>query len=251
MHPDFAQLVTYFAAKKAKKFKDVEKFYHMISHSEKHSNKKIDGNIDGYRKFTFKNMVRVYPNSLDIFSANYNPLLHWSAGAQMVALNCQTVDINLLINKAHFALNGNCGWVLKPAHLRQSGLVKPGSLCITILFANLDVDSAKTIISPKLKVSICGYEPGKEMKPKSTKEVESLNPIWSETISLQTAHPELLFIQFKVLSGVELMAQYTVSNRGLQRGFSCIHLETGEGKEIPNAKLFVFVSDNDIPETSI
>ena len=39
----------------------------------------------------------------------------------MVALNYQTPDLGMQINQGLFRLNGGCGYVLKPAWLREGG----------------------------------------------------------------------------------------------------------------------------------
>jgi len=69
-------------------------------------------------------MSRTYPAGSRVDSSNYNPLLAWSTGCQMVALNFQTHDNFLLLNDGRFRENGNCGYVLKPPSLlmlRQNG----------------------------------------------------------------------------------------------------------------------------------
>ena len=48
-----------------------------------------------------------------IQSSNYNPIMYWNVGAQMVALNYQTRDNNWKINMGMFQQNGGCGYVLK------------------------------------------------------------------------------------------------------------------------------------------
>lgn len=40
-------------------------------------------------RFTQKNIVRVFPKGTRIDSSNYNPLIGWVHGAQMVAFNMQ------------------------------------------------------------------------------------------------------------------------------------------------------------------
>lgn len=40
-------------------------------------------------RFTQQNILRVYPKGVRINSSNYNPLIGWSHGAQMVAFNMQ------------------------------------------------------------------------------------------------------------------------------------------------------------------
>jgi len=46
--------------------------------------------------------------------------IFWGAGVQMVALNFQTPDVAMQINQGKFEYNGNCGYLLKPDHLRSS-----------------------------------------------------------------------------------------------------------------------------------
>ena len=57
-------------------------------------------------------LVRVYPAGMRIDSSNFNPLLVWSCGIQMVAMNYQTSDPNLHMHNSLFA--GSNGYVLKP-----------------------------------------------------------------------------------------------------------------------------------------
>ena len=62
-------------------------------------------------------MSRTYPAGSRLDSSNYNPLLAWSMGCQMVALNFQTQDAFLRLNDGRFRENGNWGYVLKPSSL--------------------------------------------------------------------------------------------------------------------------------------
>ncbi|KAL3315661.1 Phospholipase C gamma [Cichlidogyrus casuarinus] len=54
---------------------------------------------------------RIYPKGLRLDSSNYDPVFHWSVGAQMVALNVQTHDRSHQLNQGRFMLNGGCGWI--------------------------------------------------------------------------------------------------------------------------------------------
>jgi phosphatidylinositol phospholipase C delta len=40
-------------------------------------------------RFTQRNILRVYPKGTRVNSSNYNPLIGWMHGAQMVAFNMQ------------------------------------------------------------------------------------------------------------------------------------------------------------------
>lgn len=43
-------------------------------------------------RFTQKNILRVYPKGIRFDSSNYNPMIGWTHGAQMVALNMQVIS---------------------------------------------------------------------------------------------------------------------------------------------------------------
>ena len=68
---------------------------------------------------TERQLVRTYPKGTRFDSSNYDPLLMWKCGVQMVALNFQYPDIYMHLNQGFFRLNGGCGYVLKPAVMRK------------------------------------------------------------------------------------------------------------------------------------
>lgn len=59
-------------------------------------------------------LMRTYPAGMRIDSSNFNPVIFWSFGIQMAALNYQTEDIAMQLNTAMFEINGKCGFVSKP-----------------------------------------------------------------------------------------------------------------------------------------
>ena len=68
---------------------------------------------------TERQLVRTYPKGTRFDSSNYDPLVMWRCGIQMVALNFQYPDIYMHLNQGFFRLNGGCGYVLKPAVMRM------------------------------------------------------------------------------------------------------------------------------------
>ncbi|KAL1882989.1 hypothetical protein VTK73DRAFT_511 [Phialemonium thermophilum] len=65
-------------------------------------------------------LMRVYPNGSRISSNNFNPLIYWKRGVQMVALNWQTFDLGMQLNHAMFSSGTDqSGYVLKPIELRE------------------------------------------------------------------------------------------------------------------------------------
>jgi hypothetical protein len=55
--------------------------------------------------------IRIYPHGTSVDSSNYNPVLAWKMGIQLVALNFQTDDSAMSINDGRFRENGCCGYV--------------------------------------------------------------------------------------------------------------------------------------------
>lgn len=64
-------------------------------------------------------LSRVYPSPMRIDSSNMNPQDLWKCGCQIVSMNFQTAGLMMDLNTAWFRQNGNCGYVLRPAIMRQ------------------------------------------------------------------------------------------------------------------------------------
>ena len=77
-------------------------------------------------------MSRIFPDGLRVLSDNFNPILGWSAGCQLIALNFQKADLDLRLNDGRFRTNGNCGYILKPQNMLEDenmeSLLEPVSL---------------------------------------------------------------------------------------------------------------------------
>ena len=91
-----------------------DKCYETSSFTETNAQKWIEKEGAAFVQHTMTKNVRIYPKGTRIFSANYLPVTHWSAGAQMVALNYQTAGPSIHLNAALFRDNGRVGFVLKP-----------------------------------------------------------------------------------------------------------------------------------------
>lgn len=64
-------------------------------------------------------LSRVYPSPMRIDSSNMNPQDLWKCGCQIVSMNFQTAGLMMDLNTAWFRQNGSCGYVLRPAIMRQ------------------------------------------------------------------------------------------------------------------------------------
>jgi phosphatidylinositol phospholipase C, delta len=77
--------------------------------------------ISSYKsRFTQRNLLRIFPRSTRITSSNYNPLMGWRYGVQMVAANMQGHGRKLWLTQGMFRANGGCGYVKKPDALMRS-----------------------------------------------------------------------------------------------------------------------------------
>lgn len=69
--------------------------------------------------FTKHTLTRVRPSSVRLDSSNPNPQGYWKGGLQLVALNQQTPGAMLDLHRGRFSQNGGCGYVLRPAVMRD------------------------------------------------------------------------------------------------------------------------------------
>mmetsp|Transcript_17847 Transcript_17847/g.42100 ORF Transcript_17847/g.42100 Transcript_17847/m.42100 type:complete len:904 (+) Transcript_17847:89-2800(+) len=67
-----------------------------------------------WQEYNINHLTRTYPKGARVNSSNYNPILAWATGSQVVALNFQTPDMPLMINDGRFLENRRCGYILKP-----------------------------------------------------------------------------------------------------------------------------------------
>ncbi|KAJ7206515.1 1-phosphatidylinositol-4,5-bisphosphate phosphodiesterase 1 [Mycena pura] len=95
---------------------------HMFSLSETTANKMVRSSaVLDLVKHNRTHLVRIYPKGTRLSSSNYLPHNYWAAGAQLVAINWQTLDLGYVMNHAMFQRNGGAGYVLKPRALRLAG----------------------------------------------------------------------------------------------------------------------------------
>ncbi|KAJ2802389.1 Phospholipase C, delta 3a, partial [Coemansia guatemalensis] len=122
--PELSELIVYC---KAAHFEGFEEGYpepafdRVISVSESTSNQLIRQRPKQYIWYNAVQMTRVYPSFSRFTSTNYNPISHWAAGCQLVAMNFQTYDRNMQIYEAMFRRLGSYGLVPKPRHLCDVG----------------------------------------------------------------------------------------------------------------------------------
>jgi phosphatidylinositol phospholipase C, delta len=191
---------------------------HMHSIGESKINKILAGGPDNiymlWRQYNEFHMTRTYPAGTRVDSSNYNPLLAWSTGCQLVALNFQTSDQPLILNDSMFRQNDGCGYVLKPpAVLGRSSVDSNRKLFIRVLSGSClpKPYGAKSgeVVDPYVVVTLHDTEIDKDSKilkynqTKHTTSVISNNgfcPVWNEGQSSEFIinFPDVAFIQFSL-----------------------------------------------------
>ncbi|XP_010483467.1 PREDICTED: phosphoinositide phospholipase C 1 [Camelina sativa] len=95
-------------------------------------------------KFTQRNLLRIFPKTTRFDSSNYDPIIGWIHGAQMVAFNMQSQGRFLWMMQGMFKANGGCGYVKKPDVLLTNG---PGGEIFDPCSQNLPI---KTTLKVKI-----------------------------------------------------------------------------------------------------
>lgn len=201
-------------------------------------------------------LIRSYPAGLRIDSSNFNPVFFWSFGMQMVALNYQTEDLPMHINRAMFEQTNNHGYVCKPSimwnrsHLmyrRFNPLEKEfDGLHTTQIVINVVsgqyLNQNNLLSSPYIEIEIIGI-PGDCCKRK-TKAImrNAFNPIWNETFYFRVNFIDLAFIRFAVYDseGGFMLAQRVMSIKSLRSGYRHVCLRSSTNLLLNMASLFIY-----------
>lgn len=239
--PELASL-TLFHGHKLKTFEESHRTltYYMHSFSESKVRSKCRHGLSlQWTKYNQRHMSRTYPAGSRLDSSNYNPMLAWSVGCQMVALNFQTQDAYLRLNDGRFRENGNCGYVLKPSSLLLKDSLgqssNPVLLTITVLSGNC-LPKPKGLrsgdcIDPYVKATVYDVVNGdKETIVSQMSGVAISNgffPIWGqETFSFTVDSWSVAMLQLTVFDKLkeEFIASSSIPISCLRRGIRCIKL---------------------------
>ncbi|KAI4594914.1 Phospholipase C [Pestalotiopsis sp. 9143b] len=211
--------------------------YHILSFMEGtfKSNTKTKELKDQLYRHNMRYMMRVYPQYSRLSSNNFNPLMYWRKGVQMAALNWQTFDLGMQLNRAMF--NGGIdqsGYVLKPHSMREIRMLPDGlpaeavgKLVRKNVTFSIDVISAQQLMRPGNLAANRSLDPYVEVevfhandkrdKNDSTVGVPAptdsplkrttsvvrengFNPVFDEKMKFRitTKYPELVFIRWSV-----------------------------------------------------
>jgi phosphatidylinositol phospholipase C delta len=175
-------------------------------------------------------MIRVYPDPNRVDSSNFDPLKCWGHGLQMVALNYQTDDFHMSLNRALF--HGSGGYVLKsqpePKQIRMQVdiLMVRGSSKLDPIYVEIELLAPNTL-SPRVRTTT--------MPAQGTDIVFDQNL----TVSIETKYPRLAFLQWSVKteSGVQ-MSSGLAKVDSLRKGYRLLPLRGKSRSDMRDGELF-------------
>ncbi|KAM9440235.1 1-phosphatidylinositol 4,5-bisphosphate phosphodiesterase delta-1b [Clarias gariepinus] len=225
-----------------------------VNLAEKSANKYIHHNVD--------KLSRVYPSgAARTNSSNFNPVPLWNAGCQIVALNVQTPSAEMDLNQGLFSQNGQSGYILKPAYLRdkesefdpitltRGPWLKHVTLHVMVISAQQLPkvnEKLNSIVDPLVRVEIYGVPADTAKKETHHIENNGFNPMWNENFKFDLHVPELALVRFVVedydhVSSNDFVCQCTVPFTSLQDGYRHVPLYDQNGDVLPSARLFVHI----------
>jgi phosphatidylinositol phospholipase C delta len=147
---------------------DAKKFNHIFSFMES-SFSRHSRTREAKMALDLHNMrylMRVYPDGIRLSSSNFDPLIYWRRGVQMAALNWQTNDLGMQLNRAMFeGGTDSSGYCLKPDALRGiqvspfNSNIAEGKKKRTRVSFSIDILSAQQLMRP------ANLHPSKSMNP--------------------------------------------------------------------------------------
>jgi len=171
-------------------------------------------------------LSRIYPPGTYVNSENMLPMLHWSYGAQMVALNYQTMDTGMLLHEGMFReQNGGYGYVLKPSSLmggKAAGEEASFVLTVTIVSGHFlpkpRGEEHLENINPLVVLSLYGKDGDVRRHETSCIAGNGFSPEWYEGFDFEIVQDDVAIITFEVF---HKMVKRTAGNAGPRKLVAC------------------------------
>ncbi|XP_073293132.1 phosphoinositide phospholipase C 2-like [Primulina huaijiensis] len=212
-------------------------------------------------RFTERNLLRVYPKGIRFDSSNYNPLIGWMHGAQMVAFNMQGYGRSLWLMHGMFKANGGCGYVKKPDFLLKAGpdgkVFEPKDMLPIKVTLRVTVfmgegwyyDFKKThfdAYSPPdfyARLGIAGV-PGDTVMKKTKALEDNWIPNWDEVFEFPLRAPELALLRIEVheydmSEKDDFAGQTCLPVSELRKGIRAVPLHSEKGDKYNSVKLLM------------
>ncbi|XP_076851663.1 inactive phospholipase C-like protein 2 isoform X1 [Brachyhypopomus gauderio] len=240
-----------------------QKHWEMCSFNEVDANRFANEFPEDFVCYNKRFLSRVFPTPMRIDASNMNPQDFWKCGCQIVAMNYQTPGLMMDLNLGWFRQNGNCGYVLRPAIMREevsyfSANARDSLPGVSAQLLHIKVISGQhlpkprgsaakgDVVEPYIYVEIHGIPADCAEQRTKTVTQNGDNPIFDESFEFQINLPELAILRFVVLDddyiGDEFIGQYTIPFECLQPGYRHVPLQSLTGEFLPNTTLFVHVA---------
>lgn len=201
-------------------------------------------------------LMRTYPAGMRIDSSNFNPVIFWSFGIQMAALNYQTEDTSMQLNIAMFETNGKCGYVSRPnvmwdrSHVmyrrfnpwdKEFDGLHSSQIVINIVSGQY-VCPSNVNLSTYVEVEIIGIPVDCNKQKTKIIQKNALNPIWNDTFHFRVMFHDLTFLRFSVMDGTSnhLLAQRILPLKSLRPGYRHLRLRSSQNKPLNMSTLFIY-----------
>ncbi|ORC90769.1 phospholipase c-like protein [Trypanosoma theileri] len=227
------------------------KYYNVQSYTEAQMRTLFRNSKEKIQLQNTRMLSRVYPKGTRVTSSNYDPMIPWSAGCQLVALNFQTWDEPHRLNHGMFAQNNRAGYVLKPSFLiNPQSRDKPTAYTLRV-----KIISGVQIPRPKLRVSGDAVDPYVRLKiygattktSVQTKTVwnNGLKPVWDESFNLSGDSVELDIMTITVIDGNvgkdEEICGASIPLKHLRNGYRAVTMQLStDGVTLQTARVFCY-----------
>jgi len=248
IHPDLSE-ITWMRAVKLKSLKQrlvVAHPYEVSSVDEDKGGDYCRYQYEDFRQLNSRSFMRIYPARSRLNSSNYPIHAFFHAGCQFVALNLQSDDLPIWQQRAYFAVNGNCGYVLKPSHILQPGSNLPKEVLeVEVISARRLPQTRKRfgmVVFPFVEIIAEGPD-SKHQRSTGVQAASSEHPVWRESFSFDVRDRYVTTVTFtvrdkpkdSVTAGV--IAQGSALLSSVRPGYRRVPLCTKEGRRIPGAHL--------------
>eukprot|EP00127_Corallochytrium_limacisporum_P000492 Clim_evm21s14 gene=Clim_evmTU21s14 len=238
-------------------YREKFKCWQMSSFAEKKMERLCENHAEDYVDHNKKYLSRIYPAGTRVDSSNYNPVAAWASGCQIVALNFQTDDEPMQINRGKFLDNGGCGYVLKPKYMREPGFHtfdprKPGKEKQTLRIHLISgqripkvagTTAGKDKIDPYVKFKMVGCTQDTQHTKSTMVKDNGFNPKWNEEFCFPLCAPEVALLRIEIWDeGYKnsYICQSVLPVNLLRPGYRHVRMLNNHGDDL-NCTLFVYV----------
>ncbi|XP_071051553.1 1-phosphatidylinositol 4,5-bisphosphate phosphodiesterase epsilon-1-like isoform X1 [Onthophagus taurus] len=205
---------------------------------------------------TESQLMRTYPAAMRIDSSNFNPVVFWSFGIQLAALNYQTEDISMQLNTALFETNGRVGYVSKPNVMWDKFHVMyrrfnpwdkefdgiHSSMFVINIVSGQYVSVTNVNLSTLVEIEIIGIPVDCNKQKTKISQKNALNPIWNESFNFRVLFQDLAFLRFSVIDATSnhMISQRIFPLKNLRPGYRHLRLRTPQNKPLNMSTLFIY-----------